>query len=354
MDVFPLHTTGLLLVSSSPRCHRQHAARKCPISTSNQHGHQPFRRPVDTPEIGQDDCPLTQSILDDPPPPRSGHGHLFTGWIVAGDHWWTVRHSARQNVGVKSGGHVGWGAMQTTAQRPPRGWESARRQQALDEPFASGVRLSWLSQSESSLAEPSAHASLPIHTKDIPTISLCRRLRRCSPEKQVSRSCSPVCFVCLCPNDLASLPRTHCAPILSASHHGTDGRCEPSSSKHNGAGSLEESTLPRLSAPYQGSDPSSSSCRALVRLASHTSHWPTALAVHRYGAVPPRHDQYPALIQCIQATARGRFMAHSSCQTPETKAGTKSGLRRSNGMLAGEWMSLGEWLGAVVLEPSTT
>lgn len=231
MDVFPLHTTGLLLVSSSPRCHRQHAARKCPISTSNQHGHQPFRRPVDTPEIGQDDCPLTQSILDDPPPPRSGHGHLFTGWIVAGDHWWTVRHSARQNVGVKSGGHVGWGAMQTTAQRPPRGWESARRQQALDEPFASGVRLSWLSQSESSLAEPSAHASLPIHTKDIPTISLCRRLRRCSPEKQVSRSCSPVCFVCLCPNDLASLPRTHCAPILSASHHGTDGRCEPSSSK---------------------------------------------------------------------------------------------------------------------------
>lgn len=299
MDVFPLHTTGLLLVSSSPRCHRRHAARKCPISTSNQHGHQPFRRPVDTPEIGQDDCPLTQSILDDPPPPRSGHGRLFTGWIVAGDHWWTVRHSARQNVGVKSGGHVGWGAMQTTAQRPPRGWESARRQPALDEPFASGVRLSWLSQSESSLAEPSAHASLPIHTKDIPTISLCRRLRRCSPEKQVSRSCSPVCFVCLCPNDLASLPRTHCAPILSASHHGTDGRCEPSSSKHNGAGSLEESTLPRLSAPYQGSDPSSSSCRALVRLASHTSHWPTALAVHRYGAVPPRHDQYPALIQCI-------------------------------------------------------
>lgn len=144
MDISPLHTTGLLLVSSSPRCHRRHAARKCPISTTTSL--------LDVPSThrrsGQDDCSSTQSVLDDPPAPRPGHGRPFTGWIGAGGHWWTVRHSARQRVGVKSGGHVGWGAMQTTAQRPPRGWESARRQPALaalDEPFASGVRLSWLS-----------------------------------------------------------------------------------------------------------------------------------------------------------------------------------------------------------------
>ena len=76
------------------------------------------------------------------------------------------------------------------------------------------------------LAEPAPHASSPIHTKGIPTISLCRRLRCCSSEKQVSRSCSPARFIC--PTDLASLLRTHAHPsILSASHHGTYGRCGP-------------------------------------------------------------------------------------------------------------------------------
>lgn len=53
---------GLLLDSSSPRCHRRHAARNCPISTSNQHDHQPFGRPVDTPEIDRDDWVLLNII----------------------------------------------------------------------------------------------------------------------------------------------------------------------------------------------------------------------------------------------------------------------------------------------------
>ena len=52
MAIFPLHTTSLLLVSSSSKYHCQHAARMCPISTSIQHGHQPLRRAVDTPETG--------------------------------------------------------------------------------------------------------------------------------------------------------------------------------------------------------------------------------------------------------------------------------------------------------------
>lgn len=80
-------------------------------------------------------------------------------------------------------------------------------------PLPRACPLSGLSQSESSLAEPSAHTSSPIHTKGVPSISHCRPLRRCSPEKQVSRSCSPVCFVCLCPT-LGCIAHPSCLPVI--------------------------------------------------------------------------------------------------------------------------------------------
>ncbi|KAK0744117.1 hypothetical protein B0T18DRAFT_470066 [Schizothecium vesticola] len=205
------------------------------------------------------------------------------GWIAAGGHWSTVRRSARQR---------------TPMQRVPCGWENAHRRPALDEPFASGVRLSWLSRSESSLAEPSAHASSPIHTKDIPTISLCRRLRRCSSEKQ----------------DLWSL--------------------WASSSKHNGAASLETSTFPRLTA--HGETPILQAAHAgLSSLWRHVQ----AIGQHLWrhsgtGRYLQDTTSTLALNSCISATARGHFMAHSSCQTPETKSRDKPSLRRSNWMLA--------------------
>jgi len=94
------------------------------------------------------------------------------------------RQALQTPEGVKSDCHVGRGTMQTTMQRPPCGWESRRRlESALDESSAQECASVGCRRVSLPFAEASSHASSPIHTISMPTISLCRCLRRCSPAK---------------------------------------------------------------------------------------------------------------------------------------------------------------------------